>query len=234
MQERKLAVVTGANRGIGRAIALKLAQEKNDVIIFGRDVDALIKVKDEILNLNVLCEYYSGDVNDVEFVNKSINKILADHKKIDILINNAGMGIFKKFVDSNLEDFKKQMDVNIYGVYNFTKAVINQMLERRCGYIINISSLAGKNSFVTGTMYAATKHALMGFTRSLMMEVREFGVKVAAICPGSVDTEFFSGHRMENPKILQSDDIAEAVSVILKLPENALISEIDIRPANPK
>ncbi|PIW69823.1 MAG: 3-oxoacyl-ACP reductase [Ignavibacteriales bacterium CG12_big_fil_rev_8_21_14_0_65_30_8] len=233
MSERRLAVVTGANRGIGRAIALKLAKENNDVIIFGRDVEALKKVKNEILDLNVNCEYYSGDVNDVEFVNNSINKILADHKKIDILINNAGMGIFKKFVDSNLEDFKKQMDVNIYGVYNFTKAVINQMIERRNGYIINISSLAGKNSFATGTMYAATKHALMGFTRSLMLEVREFDVKVAAVCPGSVDTEFFSGHRNDNPKILQSDDIAEAVSVILKLPKNALISEIDIRPSNP-
>ena len=233
MSERRLAVVTGANRGIGRAIALKLAKENNDVIIFGRDVEALKKVKNEILDLNVNCEYYSGDVNDVEFVNNSINKILTDHKKIDILINNAGMGIFKKFVDSNLEDFKKQMDVNIYGVYNFTKAVINQMIERRNGYIINISSLAGKNSFATGTMYAATKHALMGFTRSLMLEVREFDVKVAAVCPGSVDTEFFSGHRNDNPKILQSDDIAEAVSVILKLPKNALISEIDIRPSNP-
>ncbi len=233
MNEKKSAVVTGASRGIGRAIALRLAEEGNNVFIFGRDVEALKKVKEEITAKNVICEYFSGDVSDTDFVNVSIDKILNDHKKIDILINNAGIGIFKKFVDSTLEDFQKQMDVNIYGVYNFTKAVINQMIERRSGYIINISSLAGKNSFATGTMYAATKHALMGFTRSLMLEVRESGVKVAAVCPGSVDTEFFTGHRMDNPKILQADDIAEAVSVILRLPENALISEIDIRPANP-
>ncbi len=233
MSEKKLAVVTGASRGIGRSIAIRLAKEGNDVIIFGRDENALKKVKADIDEYFVSCEFYSGDVTDVEFVNKAIGKILAEHKKIDILINNAGMGIFKKFVDSTLEDFQKQIDVNIYGVYNFTKAVINQMIERQNGYIINISSLAGKNSFVSGTMYAATKHALMGFTRSLMLEVREYGVKVAAVCPGSVDTEFFSGHRMDNPKILQSDDIAEAVSVILRLPDNALISEIDIRPANP-
>jgi len=233
MSKRKLAVVTGASRGIGRAIAIRLAKEGNDVIIFGRDEAALEKVKSDIDQYFVSCEFYSGDVTDVDFVNNSINKILSERNKIDVLINNAGIGIFKKFVDSTLEDFQKQMDVNIYGVYNFTKAVINQMIERRSGYIINISSLAGKNSFVTGTMYAATKHALMGFTRSLMLEVREFGVKVAAVCPGSVDTEFFTGHRMDNPKILQSDDIAEAVSVILRLPENALISEIDIRPSNP-
>ncbi|HED07744.1 MAG TPA: SDR family NAD(P)-dependent oxidoreductase [Ignavibacteria bacterium] len=233
MSERKLAVVTGASRGIGEAIALRLAKEGNDVIIFGRDEDALKKVKSDINRFDVFCDYYVGDVTDVDFVNSSINKILAEQNKIDILINNAGIGIFKKFVDSTLEDFQKQMDVNIYGVYNFTKAVINQMIEKRSGYIINISSLAGKNSFVTGTMYATTKHALMGFTRSLMLEVREFGVKVAAVCPGSVDTEFFSGHKINNPKLLHSDDIAEAVSVILRLPENALISEIDIRPANP-
>jgi len=233
MSEKKLAVVTGASRGIGKAIALRLAKEGNDVIIFGRDEEALKKVKAEINKYYVFCDHYAGDVADTDFVNNSIIKVLDEKKKIDILINNAGIGIFKKFVDSTLEDFKKQMEVNIYGVYNFTKAVINQMIERHSGTIINISSLAGKNSFVNGTMYAATKHALMGFTRSLMLEVREFGVKVAAVCPGSVDTEFFSGHRMDNPKILQSDDIAEAVSVILRLPDNALTSEIDIRPANP-
>ena len=231
MSERKLAVVTGASRGIGRAIALRLAKEGNDVIIFGRDEEALKKVKSDINQFDVFCDYYAGDVTDV--VNNSINKILVERKKIDILVNNAGIGIFKKFVDSTLEDFQKQMNVNIYGVYNFTKAVINQMIERHSGTIINISSLAGKNSFVNGTMYAATKHALMGFTRSLMLEVRESGVKVAAVCPGSVDTEFFTGHRKNNPKILHSEDIAEAVSVILQLPENALISEIDIRPSNP-
>lgn len=234
MSERKLAVVTGASRGIGRAIALRLAKEGNDVIIFGRDEEALKKVKSDINQFDVFCDYYAGDVTDVDFVNNSINKILVERKKIDILVNNAGIGIFKKFVDSTLEDFQKQMNVNIYGVYNFTKAVINQMIERRTGFIINIASLAGKNSFVNGTMYAATKHALMGFTRSLMLEVRESGVKVAAVCPGSVDTEFFTGHRKNNPKILHSEDIAEAVSVILQLPENALISEIDIRPSNPK
>ena len=233
MSERKLAVVTGASRGIGRAIALRLAKEGNDVIIFGRDEEALKKVKSDINQFDVFCDYYAGDVTDVDFVNNSINKILVERKKIDILVNNAGIGIFKKFVDSTLEDFQKQMNVNIYGVYNFTKAVINQMIERHSGTIINISSLAGKNSFVNGTMYAATKHALMGFTRSLMLEVRESGVKVAAVCPWSVDTEFFTGHRKNNPKILHSEDIAEAVSVILQLPENALISEIDIRPSNP-
>ena len=152
MSEKKLAVVTGASRGIGKAIALRLAKEENDVIIFGRDEDALKKVKSDINRFDVFCDYYAGDVTDVDFVNNSINKILAERNKIDILINNAGIGIFKKFVDSTLEDFQKQMDVNIYGVYNFTKAVINQMIERRSGYIINISSLAGKNSFVSGTM----------------------------------------------------------------------------------
>ena len=110
------------------------------------------------------------------------------------------------------------------------------MIEKKSGAIINIVSLAGKNSFVGGAMYSASKHAALGFTKSLMLEVREFNIRVAAICPGSVDTEFFNGSSM-NPnrdKILKPEDIAETVLLILKLPVRALISEVDIRPTNPK
>ncbi len=135
-----------------------------------------------------------------------------------------------------LDDFKKQVDVNLYGVYNFSKAVLNGMIQNKSGAIINIASLAGKNSFPTGTMYSATKHAVLGFTRSLMLEVREYNIRVAAICPGSVNTEFFDNTHMtpNTAKILQSDDVAETVLAILKLPVHALISEVDIRPRNPK
>jgi short-subunit dehydrogenase len=139
-------------------------------------------------------------------------------------------------IESNLEDFKKQINVNLYGIYNFTKAVVDKMIERRRGSIINIASLAGKNSFVGGTMYSASKHAVLGFTRSLMLELREFNIRVAAVCPGSVATEFFGGpgRHPNHDKILKAEDVADSVMAILKLPVSALLSEIDLRPTNPK
>ncbi len=234
--ERDLSIVTGGNRGIGKGIALRLAKENHDVIIFGRDKEALKETESEIKDLGVQCEYFTGDVADEHFVNDSVQKIIGKYGKVDHLINNAGTRVFKKVVDATLDDFKKQMNPNVFGVFNFTKAVLPGMISRKSGSIINIGSLAGKNSFVTGAMYSATKHALLGFTRSLMLEVREYNIRTAVICPGSVDTEFFSGTSMKpnKDKILKPDDIAETVIAILKLPVHALISEVDIRPTNPK
>jgi 3-oxoacyl-[acyl-carrier protein] reductase len=232
----EISIVTGGNRGIGKSIALRLAKENHDVIVFGRDEESLKKTSNEIKDIGVKCEYYIGDVADEVFVNNSMKKIIEKYGKIDNLINNAGTSVFKKVVDASLDEFKKQVNANLYGIFNFSKAVLPKMIERKSGAIINIVSLAGKNSFVGGTMYSASKHAALGFTKSLMLEVREYNIRVAAICPGSVDTEFFNGSSM-NPnrdKILKPEDIAETVISILKLPARALISEIDIRPTNPK
>ncbi|RMD49738.1 MAG: SDR family NAD(P)-dependent oxidoreductase, partial [Ignavibacteria bacterium] len=151
--------------------------------------------------------------------------------------NNAGVAVFKKFMDSSLEEFKMQMNTNVYGIYNFTKAVSTNMIENKKGTIINISSLAGKNGFVYGTMYAATKHAVMGFTRSLMLELREYNIRVVAVCPGSVMTDMISNAPVKpsNPdKILAPEDVASTVKSIIELPDRANISELEIRPTNPK
>ena len=236
MAGKELSIVTGASRGIGKGISLRLAEENHDVMVFGRDTAALKDVQKEIIKKGVACDFFSGDVADVAFVNNSINKILDKYGKVDHLINNAGIGIMKKVVDAELEDFKKQMDANLFGVFNFSKAVLNSMIEKGKGSIINIASLAGKNSFVGGSMYSATKHAVLGFARSLMLEVRQYNIKVATICPGSVDTHFGSGGHDPRSKgeILQPEDVAEAVISIIKLPVRALISEIDLRPTNPK
>lgn len=235
MAKNDLTIVTGATRGIGKGIALRLAKEGHDLMLFGRDKSALEKVNSEVQSFGIQSEMFLGDAADTKFVNEAVNKIIKTYGRVDHLINNAGMGILKKFVDSNLDEFKKQIDVNLYGVYNFTKAVINHMIEKRSGSIINISSLAGKNAFVGGTMYSASKHALMGFTKSLMLEVREYNIRVAAICPGSVHTDFFIDKDIKPnaERILRPEDVAEAVMTIIKLPARALISEIDIRPTNP-
>jgi len=236
MAQSDLTIVTGASRGIGRGIALRLAKEGHDLMLFGRDKSALEQVNQEVRSFAVNTEMFLGDAADQKFVNESVNKIIKVHGKVDHLINNAGMGILKKLVDSSLEEFKQQIDVNLYGVYNFTKSVINHMIENHKGSIINISSLAGKNAFIGGTMYGATKHALMGFTKSLMLEVREYNIRVAAICPGSVDTNFNPNRNeiAEKKNILLSEDVAETVMLVLNMPIRAMVSEIDIRPTNPK
>ncbi len=236
MKENGIALVTGASRGIGKGLAIRLAAEKNNILLFGRDLKALEKTRKELDTYNVQSEIFTGDVSDENFVNSSIDKILSKYGKIDYLINNAGTRVFKKVIDASLDDFKKQIDANLYGVFNFTKACLPSMIERRSGSIINIISLAGKNSFVTGSMYSASKYAALGFTRSLMLEVREYNIRVAAICPGSVDTEFFNGTDLKpnRKKILKVEDVAESVISVLKMPVNALISEIDLRPTNPK
>jgi len=236
MVQKYVTIVTGASRGIGKGIALRLAKEGHDIMLFGRDKTALEKVNKEVRALGVKTEMFLGDAVDPKFVNESVSEIIKTYGRVDHLINNAGMGILKKFVDSNLDEFKKQIDVNLYGVYNFTKAVIDNMIANRTGSIINISSLAGKNAFVGGTIYGATKHALIGFTKSLMLEVREYNIRVAAICPGSVDTEFNPNREITamRENILLSEDVAETVALVLKMPVRALVSEIDIRPTNPK
>ncbi len=229
----KIIIVTGASRGIGEAIARKLDKNENVLVLFGRDESKLQLVAD---SLNCTTHIFAGDVANEEFVNNSVKSIIDKYEKVDVLINNAGVAIFKKFVDSSLEEFKLQMDTNMFGVYNFTKAVIHNMLANKSGIIINISSLAGKNGFVYGTMYAATKHALMGFTRSLMLEVRESNIRVAAVCPGSVATDMIISSPVQPSnisKVLAPGDIAEVVDHIIDLPPRANISELEIRPSNP-
>ncbi|MCU7494502.1 MAG: SDR family NAD(P)-dependent oxidoreductase [Ignavibacteria bacterium] len=236
-EERQVSIVTGAGRGIGKAIALRLAKEGHNVAIFSRTEGQLRQVQEMVALTGVGCVYYAGDVADEKFVNSSVENVLARFGKVDCLINNAGIGIFKKLVDSSLADFRRQIDTNLVGAYLFSKAVLPSMIKRKSGSIINVASLAGKNSMPGGTMYSSTKHALLGLARSLMLEVREYNIRVASVCPGSVESEFARGSESDPRSasgILMPEDVAETVMSILKMPVRALISEIDLRPSNPK
>jgi 3-oxoacyl-[acyl-carrier protein] reductase len=236
MAEREVAAVTGSNKGIGKGIARKFAKEGYDVVLFGRDTKSLKETENELKEFGTEIMSFAGNVADESFAENSVRRIEEKFGRIDHLINNAGLGIFSNLVDARLDDFKKQVDANMYGVFNFSKAVLPGMMKRKSGSIINIASLAGKNAFTGGSMYSATKHAVLGLTRCLMLEAREYNIRVAAICPGSVDTRFnFSSSMKPNrEKVLQADDVADSVFAVIKLPVRALISEIDLRPTNPK
>ena len=233
---KKVVVVTGAARGIGRSISLRLYNDGFRVAAFSRNSELLASLQEEINDSENL-KVFTGDVTDAKFVNESINIIEKEWGGVEHLVNNAGLAIFKKFVDSSLDEFKQQMDVNMFGVYNVTKAVVNNMIARNSGSIFTVSSLAGKNGFVHGSMYAATKHAVMGFSRSLMLELRDHNIRVGTICPGSVDTDMIANTPIEPKnidKILTGEDVADIISTMIKLPPRAMVSEIEVRPTNPK
>ena len=233
--DKEVVIITGASKGIGEAIALLLGDNNFDVIIFGRDTERLSILYEKLQKQNSNSMYFCGDVSDQQFVKNSIDKIISKYGRIDVVINNAGIAYFNLFTESTLDEFKTQIDTNVIGVYNFCKATIDGMIKNKNGTIVNIVSQAGLVGFQYGTTYAATKHAVMGFSRSLMLEVRKHNIRVIAICPGSVDTEMIEDSPIhENIRqVLEPIDVAEIVYSAIKLPNRALISELIVRPNNP-
>ncbi|MCC2671775.1 MAG: putative oxidoreductase, partial [Armatimonadetes bacterium] len=155
---------------------------------------------------------------------------------IDVLINNAGVLIGKPFQELTLEDWDTTMGTNVRSLYLVTRAVLPGMRQRKRGDIVNVASLAGRNGFAGGTAYSASKHAVLGFSRSLMLETRKEGIRVIAVCPGSVDTSMLRDQPMlksEPSRILRPEDVAATILHALTLPDRALVSELDIRPTNP-
>jgi 3-oxoacyl-[acyl-carrier protein] reductase len=224
MTERKTAVVTGASRGIGRAIAKHLAT-KWDVVAIARTMKELETLRREIESAGGTCRPIQLDITDAQAVERALAGVEAD-----VLVNNAGIGFLKPFKDLTLDEWRKTVDVNLNALFYVTRVVLPGMMHRRAGHIITIGSLAGRNAFVGGSCYAATKHAVVGFSESLMLEVRDAGVRVSVIMPGSVATTF-SPHQGDTSWMLTADDVAEAVLYTLDQPANALISRVEMRPA---
>jgi 3-oxoacyl-[acyl-carrier protein] reductase len=153
-----------------------------------------------------------------------------------VLVNNAGVLIAKPFEELTLDDWDTTMSTNVRSLYLVSRAVVPAMRRRRSGTIVNVASLAGRNGFVGGTAYTASKHAVLGFSRSLMLELRKENIRVITILPGSVATELLRDQPMlksDPAKILQSEDVAATILHSIQLPERALVSELDVRPTNP-
>ena len=224
-----VAIVTGASKGIGKAIAETLAKEGATVVLAARNAELLSKVQE---NISAIGGHAVAIPTDVTSENAVKNLMIETNKRfnrIDILINNAGVGVFSNVVDMNIDDYEAMMNINLKGVFLCSRGVLPTMMKQKRGEIINIASLAGKNSFVGGSVYSATKWGLIGFARSLMLEVRDHNIRVVTICPGSVNTNFSDTER-DNPQIIQPEDVAETVLFALTMPNRVNVSEIDIRP----
>jgi NADP-dependent 3-hydroxy acid dehydrogenase YdfG len=228
----KVAIVTGASKGIGKAIAWRLAMDGCRVVLAARSTPALNATAEEFAKAGLKAEPIPTDLTDDTQVAELVRKTIERFGKIDILVNNAGMGVFKPFTEMDLNEFDQMWKLNVRAVFSITKSALPHMLKARSGEVVNICSLAGKNSFKGGTGYGATKWALRGFAASLMLELREANIRVMTIFPGSVDTSFSSTTK-RGDKITQPEDVADAVLFAVKAPGRSMFSEIDLRPTNP-
>jgi NADP-dependent 3-hydroxy acid dehydrogenase YdfG len=229
----QVAIVTGASKGIGKAIAAALAADGASVVLAARHQDQLNAASLELSKSGLSAVALQADLTNDDQVRKLVETTGKKFGRIDILVNNAGMGVFKPFAQISVEEFDEMWRLNMRAVFVVTKFVLPYMMREKSGAIVNIASLAGKNSFVNGTGYAATKWALRGWASSLMLEVREHNIRVVTICPGSVDTNF-SGMNKRSGKITQPEDVADAVVFAVTAPTRSMFSEIDVRPTNPK
>ena len=229
----KIAIVTGGTRGIGRAIATSLVSAGAKVAITARSEKDLAAAVSE-LNRTGHATGYVCDVRDYEQVKSTIVRIAADLGGIDILINNAGVGIFEPVESMSVEDFRAVLETNVFGVFYYCHEVIPLMKQRGGGYIINISSLAGANPHAKMAAYNASKFGLNGFSEALMQEVRHDGIRVSYVMPGSVNTEFGGDSPSDEQSWqLQTADIAQAVMDLLVYPDRSLVSRVEIRPSRP-
>ena len=232
----KLAVVTGATEGIGRAIAFALGRSGAALAICARTASAVDATVAALKEAGIDAIGRPCDVSDADAVADFGRFVAREHGDASLLVNNAGIGHFAPFDQLTLEDWDQTMGVNVRSLYLVTRAFLPGLVRAGGGAIVNIASLAGKNGFDGGTAYCASKHAVLGFSKALMLEVRKRGIRVIAVCPGSVATPFMDKQSLMRPnreRVLQPDDVAQAVLGALRLPDRAMLSELDLRPTNP-
>jgi 3-oxoacyl-[acyl-carrier protein] reductase len=227
----KVALVTGAGRGIGRGIALALASAGADVVLTARSGDELLAVAREISAAGGKAEAMAADVSLETDVEQLFGKLRQQRGRVDILINNAGIGAFGLLAEISAADFDRVLAVNLRGTFLCSREAMRLMKEQQSGYIINISSSVGIKGYPNQSAYTASKHGIMGLTKSLAVEAQEDGIRVSAVLPGAVNTDLIGAARpdLDRAKLLQPEDVAQAVLYLLSLPERAAIDEIYIR-----
>jgi 3-oxoacyl-[acyl-carrier protein] reductase len=226
----QVAVVTGASRGIGLAIARRLGQMGARVSLCARNAANLERAASDLRAAGIQVLARRTDVTRADEVARLVSETQRTLGPVDILVNNAGIGIFGPFLEQTEADWNAIMDTNLKSVFLASRAVAPEMVRRKTGHIINIGSLAGKSTFANGAIYCASKWGLLGLTGCMAEDLRAHGVRVSAICPGSVATEF-SPHAGKDPaRMLQPEDVAHAVAALVTQAPGSFISEVHMRP----
>ena len=232
----KIAVVTGGTRGIGRAIAERLLKDGASVAICGRTKAGVDKA---VAGLAPLGKIFGtvADISQVAGARALFAAVDGEFPGLDILVNNAGQGLFRKVREMTPEEWHLNIDLNLNGAFYCSHEALARFAARGGGFIVNISSLAGRNPFSGGAAYNASKFGLNGFSEALMLDHRYDNVRVCSIMPGSVDSEFSGTPGKPRPSdtswMIAPEDVAEAVSMVLRMPARTMVSRVEIRPSRP-
>jgi NAD(P)-dependent dehydrogenase (short-subunit alcohol dehydrogenase family) len=233
----KVAVVTGGSRGIGLAIAAAFLDNGASVVINGLDEGRLAEARQTLIRGGadaVRLHAIKADLQDPLDAERLVDSAAERFDGVDILVNNAGIGAFAPIADMSLDEWRRVIDTNLSAVFYCTRAAIPHLRRRGGGWIVNVSSLAGKNPFVGGGAYCASKSALNAFSEVLMQEVRHDGIRVSYVLPGSVRTRFSSGGDAAGTEWkLAPDDVAQVVLDLVKHPDRSLPSRVELRPSRP-
>jgi len=232
----QVALVTGGSRGIGYAIAKSLVAEGVQIAVTGRDAVHLSNARPQLEAAGPSSvETFQADVRNYEDVKRAVDATVARFGGLDILINNAGVGIFKDVASMTPEEWSEVIDTNLTGVFHACHAALPHLRRRGGGFIVNISSLAGKNPFADAAAYCASKFGLNGFSEALMQEVRYDNIRVSYVMPGSVATGFSSGDASRGADWkISADDVAEVVLNLLRHNPRSLPSRVELRPSKPR
>ncbi|MGO4181255.1 3-ketoacyl-ACP reductase [Paenibacillus sp. MCAF9] len=236
--KNKSAIITGAGKGIGKAIAVALAAEGVNLGIIARTSADLETLKDSLTSTYGIKVYIAtADIAVKSDVDQAIASLKESLGSIDILINNAGIGTFGTLLEMDHEQWERIIQTNVLGTYYVTRAALPTMLEQSGGSIINIASTAGERGFATGSAYCASKFAVMGMTEALMQEVRKSNIRVTALTPSTVNTELASNAGLkigDEDRMMQAEDMAALVLATLKLPDRVFIKAAGIWTTNPQ
>jgi 3-oxoacyl-[acyl-carrier protein] reductase len=232
----KNALITGGGRGLGKAVAVALANEGVNVGITGRNEESLKTTVAELEKLGVKAAYSVFDVEEMAQVEQGVASIASQLGGIDILINNAGVGDFGSFEEMPVETWEKVMKVNLFGVYYVAKATLPYLKQNKEGDIVNVASTAGLKGAPNMSAYCASKAAVISLSQSLMAELRKFNIRVITLTPSTIATDMSIEGKLTdgNPeKVLQPEDFAEWVRDILKMNRRAMIASASIFSTNP-
>jgi 3-oxoacyl-[acyl-carrier protein] reductase len=226
----QVALVTGASRGIGLAIARHLGQLGARISVCARNVSKLESAASNLRATGIQVLALPTDITRGDDIDRMVTETQRTLGPVDILVNNAGIGIFGAFHTQTEQDWNAIMNTNLKSVFLASRAVAPEMIRRKTGHIINLCSLAGKSTFANGAIYCASKWGLLGLSGCMAEDLRAHGIRVSAICPGSVATEF-SPHAGKDPsKMLQPEDVAHAVAALVTQSPGSFISEVQMRP----
>ena len=232
----KKALITGAGKGIGKVLAIAFAKEGVSVALLSRTKNDLEEVAEQVRAFGVEALVVEADVSSLNSVNKAADKVLKSFGTVDVLVNNAGIGKFGNFMDLEPSAWEQVININLMGAYYVTRAFLPQMIERKIGDIINVSSTAGLNGNAMTSAYSASKFGLIGMTDSLMKEVRKHNIRVNCLIPSTVATDMAKDLKLTdgNPeKVMQPEDIAELLVSQLKLNRRVVVVNSSIWSTNP-